>query len=213
MENYSTPHIIAATDRDAFIADACKVVGRKASKERLLSDIYATIVGAVGLPVHPDFDAVRMLRLVLTEGHSLIWQRDEIEARAVKLLSALPDYKFLTTIPGIGPINTMNILAEAGDLRRFRHHQQFLKSCGMDLATVQSGMFRDQSRISKFGMRGFGARSGWQVRLRCSSGQTAFGINSIATSQRIDTMLICVARPAPQSQPRRRAPYRRRQAR
>jgi transposase len=29
----------------------------------------------------------------------------------------------LTTIPGIGPINAMTILAEAGDLRRFRHHR------------------------------------------------------------------------------------------
>ena len=41
--------------------------------------------------------------------------------------------------------------AEAGDLRRFRHHRQFLKFCGMDLATAQSGMFRGQSRISKYG--------------------------------------------------------------
>ena len=92
-----------------------------------------------------------MFRLVLAEGRSLIRQRDEIEARAVELLSDLPDYQLLTTIPGIGPINAMTILAEAGDLRRFRHHRQFLKFCGMDLATVQSGMFRGQSRISKYG--------------------------------------------------------------
>jgi transposase len=92
-----------------------------------------------------------MFRLVLAEGRSLIRQRNEIEARAVELLSDLPDYQLLTTIPGIGPINAMTILAEAGDLRRFRHHRQFLKFCGMDLATVQSGMFRGQSRISKYG--------------------------------------------------------------
>ena len=45
----------------------------------------------------------------------------------------------------------MTILAEAGDLRRFRHHRQFLKFCGMDLATVQSGLFRGRSKISKYG--------------------------------------------------------------
>lgn len=92
-----------------------------------------------------------MFRLVLAEGRSLIRQRNEIEARSVELLSGLPDYQLLTTIPGIGPINAMTILAEAGDLRRFRHHRQFLKFCGMDLATVQSGMFRGQSKISKYG--------------------------------------------------------------
>ncbi|MCE2736950.1 MAG: transposase, partial [Rhodobacter sp.] len=72
----------------------------------------------------------------------------------------------LRTIPGIGPINALTILAETGDLRRFHHHRQFLKFCGMDLATVQSGMFRDRSKISKYG----------NARLRRTSwlaGQTA----------------------------------------
>jgi transposase len=45
----------------------------------------------------------------------------------------------------------MTILAEAGDLRRFHHHRQFLKFCGLDLATHQSGQFRGQTKLSKFG--------------------------------------------------------------
>jgi len=44
----------------------------------------------------------------------------------------------------------MTILAEAGDLRRFQHHRQFLKFCRRDLATMQSGKFRGQSKISKY---------------------------------------------------------------
>ena len=140
LEKYPTPTMITTMSRNAFIADAWQVVGRKVSKELLLSDIYATAVGSVGLPVGPDSDAVRMFRLVLAEGRSLVRQRNEIEARAVELLSDHPDYQLLITIPGIGPINALTILAEAGDLRRFRHHRQFLKFCGMDIATVQSGV-------------------------------------------------------------------------
>lgn len=151
LEKYPSPHMISAMSRDAFIADAWQVVGRKVSKEQLLSDIYATAASSVGLPVHPDSEALRMFRLVLAEGRSLIRQRDTIEARSVALLSDHPDYRLLTSIPGIGPINAMTVLAEAGDLRRFGHHRQFLKFCGMDLATMQSGMFRGQSKISKYG--------------------------------------------------------------
>lgn len=102
LEKYPSPHMITVISREAFIADAWEVVGRKVSKERLLSDIYATAVGSVGLPVHSDSDAIRMFRMVLSEGRSLIRQRDVIEARAVELLSDLPDYQLLTTIPGIG---------------------------------------------------------------------------------------------------------------
>jgi transposase len=74
-----------------------------------------------------------------------------IENRAIELLKYSNDYKLLTSIPGIGPINALTILAKAGDLRRFRHHRQFLKFCGMDLATIQSGTFRGQTKLSKYG--------------------------------------------------------------
>jgi transposase len=151
LEQFPSPHMISAMTKEEFIDAAWDVVGRKVSKTLLLSDIYETAKGSVGLPVAAESDAVRMFRLVLAEGRSLVRQRNEVENRAVELLSDHRDYRLLITIPGIGPINALTILAEAGDLRRFGHHRQFLKFCGMDLATVQSGMFRGQSKISKYG--------------------------------------------------------------
>jgi transposase len=151
LEAFPSPHFIAAMSKEAFIAAAWPVVGRRVSKTELLSDIYQTAKTSVGLPVGPDSDAIAMFRTVLAEGRSLTRQRNEIEARSIERLSGLTDYRLLTSIPGIGPINAMTILAETGDVRRFAHHRQFLKFCGMDLATVQSGMFRGQSKISKYG--------------------------------------------------------------
>lgn len=151
LERYPSPHFISAMDQGAFIADAWEIVGRKVSKERLLADIYQTAKSSIGLPIAPESDAARMFRLVLSEGRSLIAQRNEIEDRAVELLADNGDYQLLTSIPGIGPVNALTILAEAGDLRRFRHHRQFLKFCGMDLATIQSGTFRGQTKLSKYG--------------------------------------------------------------
>jgi transposase len=55
------------------------------------------------------------------------------------------------TVPGVGPITALTILAEAGDLRRFAHYRQFLKFCGMNLSTQQSGRFHGGSRLSKYG--------------------------------------------------------------
>lgn len=125
-----------------------EVVGCKVEKSLLLSDIYETPNVSAGLFVAPESDAIRMM---LAEGRSLIHQRNAREDRAVELLGGRPDYQLLRTIPGIGPINALTILAEAGDLRRFRHHRQFLKFCGMDLPIVQSAMFSGRSEISKYG--------------------------------------------------------------
>jgi len=151
LEMFPSPHMISAMTKEAFIQAAWEVVGRKVEKSLLLSDIYETAMVSAGLPVSPDSDAIRMFRMMLAEGRSLIRQRNAIEDRAVELLGDRPDYQLLRTIPGIGPINALTILAETGDLRRFHHHRQFLKFCGMDLATVQSGMFRGRSKISKYG--------------------------------------------------------------
>ena len=131
LERYPSPHLITAMGKAAFTTDAWDVIGRKVAKERFLADIYKTAKSSVGLPVAPDSDAIRMFRLVLGEGRGLIAQRNNIEDRAVALLKDLPYYQFLTSIPGFGPINGLTILAEAGDLRRFGHHRQFLKFCGM----------------------------------------------------------------------------------
>lgn len=139
--------MITAMDKDAFVEAAWPVIGRRVGKAALLADLYETSKASVGLPVAPGSDATRMFRLVLAEGRNLVQQRNAIEDRAAELLADHPNYRLLRTIPGIGPVNALAVLAEAGDLRRFRHHRQFLKFCGMDLATVQSGVFRGRSKI------------------------------------------------------------------
>jgi transposase len=151
LEQFPTPASIVVLSKEAFIEAAWKVVGRKVAKSRLLGDIYETARSSIGLPIALDSPAIAMFRLVLAEMRSLVAQRQSIEVFAVQLLQARPDFLRLQQIPGIGPINALTILAEAGDLRRFSHHRQFLKFCGLDLATYQSGKFRGQTKLSKFG--------------------------------------------------------------
>jgi transposase len=151
LERFPTPASITIHLKEDFIDEAWDVVGRKVSKARLLGDIYETAQASIGLPVATDSAAIAMFRLVIAEGRSLIRQRDAIETHAHAALAHNADYLRLRQIPGIGPIIAMTILAEAGDLRRFRHHRQFLKFCGLDLATYQSGQFRGQTKLSKFG--------------------------------------------------------------
>jgi len=151
LEMFPTPASITALEKDAFIAAAWDVVGRKVSKARLIADIYETAKESIALPVPIDSKAVAMFRMVLAEMRSLIRQRNAIEAEAEALLAGAGDYEALKQVPGIGPINALTILAEAGDLRRFGHHRQFLKFCGLDLSTHQSGAFRGQTKLSKFG--------------------------------------------------------------
>ena len=137
--------------REAFLAEAWPLVGRKVSKAKLINDIYETACSSIALPVAEGAAAITMFRMIIAQARSLIQERNRIEQVAQVTLANQPDYQLLRKIPGIGPINALTILAEAGDLRRFSHHRQFLKFCGLDLATCQSGTFRGRTKLSKYG--------------------------------------------------------------
>lgn len=151
LDRFPVPSAIITHSRDEFVEEAWPMIGRKVAKARILADIYETARTSIGLPVAADSAAVMMYRLVIALIRQLIQQRDEIERRSHELLADHRDYQRLRQLPGVGPIIALTVLAEAGDLRRFRHHRQFLKFCGFDLAAHQSGQFRGQSKLSKRG--------------------------------------------------------------
>jgi hypothetical protein len=151
LDRFPVPAAILELSREQFIETAWPVIGRKVAKARILGDIYETARTSIGLPVAANSVAVVMYRLVIAHIRQLVQQRDEIERQAHSLLAEHPDYQRLRQLPGVGPIIALTVLAEAGDLRRFGHHRQFLKFCGFDLATHQSGQFRGRSKLSKHG--------------------------------------------------------------
>ena len=155
---YPTPGSVTAVPFEAFAAAAGPLVGRKVNKAGWLADVYEVAGRSAALPVALDSPAVATFRLRLQHFLDLTAQRAQIERWADDLLGAHPDYRILQTIPGVGPVFALTILAEAGDLRRFAHHRQFLKFCGLDLAKSQSGATRGREQLSKRG----------NSRLRCA---------------------------------------------
>lgn len=101
---------------------------------------------------------MRMFRVVLAEYIHLAKLRRELEKQINHHLDLNPDYQRLRTVPGIGPILALTILAEGGNLRRFSHYRTFLKFCDFDLSTSQSGQHRVTPQLSKRG----------NARLRCA---------------------------------------------
>lgn len=148
---FPTPNSVIKYSFDDFVKAAWEVAGRKVNKRQWLIDFYHTAQNSIGLPIAEDSLAIDMFRLILREHQSLCQILKNIEQTTEAFFKDTSDYHYLKKIPGVGPIIALTILAEGGDLRRFNHYRQFLKFCGFDLCTHQSGMFRGQSKLSKYG--------------------------------------------------------------
>lgn len=133
------------------IVKASAVKGYKRFKERWLSDIYETAKSSIGLPIAEGFQSFEMFKTILSEYLLLTEKRDAVEAAAITTLANHQDFKRLQTIPGIGPIIGLTIVAETGEIRRFKHPKQFISYCGFNLCTYRSGTLKSRTHISKRG--------------------------------------------------------------
>ncbi|OGT31515.1 MAG: IS110 family transposase [Gammaproteobacteria bacterium RIFCSPHIGHO2_12_FULL_35_23] len=148
---FPCPNAITCYKEEEFIEKAWSLVGRKVDKHNWLKDVYFSAQNSVGLPIDTRSKTIDMYRLILNDFAEICRQRNDIENLADSYLAQREDYVRLKTVPGIGPIIAMTILAEAGNLRRFKHVNQFLKYCGFDLATKKSGTFSGKTTLSKRG--------------------------------------------------------------
>lgn len=152
---------VPKTDRDPG-ADTRRLSCRRRTGRRSRGEharlAHGSRRASLALPVAVDSPAVTTFRLRLQSFLDLTAQRMTLERCAQDLLGAHSDCQCLQTIADIGPVFALTILAEAGDLRRFHHHRQFLKLSGLYLATRQSGTASGREHLSKQG----------NARLRCA---------------------------------------------
>jgi transposase len=78
---------------------------------------------------------------------------EECEQRIEKVAQQFPEYEYLLSIPGFGPIVSAMVLGAIGDPWRFNHQKQVLRLAGLDLCASRSGNKSDSAKpvISKQG--------------------------------------------------------------
>ena len=149
---YHYGHILEMGEK-RFTSDYCKWAKKQGYRvyERLASEILA--VAQNGIPVLPNstvtkavvVEAVRVLREIEIS-------RDTILAQMQELAKSLPEFSVIRQMPCIGDTLAPRIIAEIGDIRRFKNKHSLIAYAGIDAPPYQSGAFNATERhISKRG--------------------------------------------------------------
>ena len=136
-----------------FHYDYCKWAKKQGYRvyERLAKEILA--IAQNGIPVLPNspvtkavvVEAVRVL-------HEIEISRDTILAQMQELAKSLPEFSLIREMPCIGDTLAPRIIAEIGDIRRFKNKHSLIAYAGIDAPPYQSGSFNATERhISKRG--------------------------------------------------------------
>ena len=69
-----------------------------------------------------------------------------------ELAMNLPEFQVVNAMNGVGPKTRARLIAEIGDVRRFRNASCLIAFCGIDTPPYQSGSFESSERhITKRG--------------------------------------------------------------
>ena len=149
---YHYGHILEMGEK-RFISDYCKWAKKQGYRvyERLAKEILA--VAQNGIPVLPNspvtkavvVEAVRVL-------HEIEISRDTILTQMQELAKSLPEFSVIREMSCIGDTLAPRIIAEIGDIRRFKNKHSLIAYAGIDAPPYQSGSFNATERhITKRG--------------------------------------------------------------
>jgi len=149
---YHYGHILEMGEK-RFHYDYCKWAKKQGYRvyERLAKEILA--IAQNGIPVLPNspvtkavvVEAIRVL-------HEIEISRDTILTQMQELAKSLPEFSIIREMPCIGDTLAPRIIAEIGDIRRFKNKHSLIAYAGIDAPPYQSGSFNATERhISKRG--------------------------------------------------------------
>ncbi len=135
-------------------ADFLKLISRRrigATKERHLRELWEAARNSAGCLVHDQ--AIWESQSMVHELKAIQMIVEECEQRIEKVAQQFPEYEYLLSIPGFGPIVSAMVLGAIGDPWRFNHQKQVLRLAGLDLCASRSGKKSDSATpvISKQG--------------------------------------------------------------
>lgn len=125
------------------------------SKERadvLAEKLYklaSVSCSVVGVNSHLIYE----IRRICAEIKALKREKEQIIKQMVQLATSLPEFEILMSIPGFGKTTSVSLIAELGDLHRFKNPNKINAFIGIDLRFNDSGNHKSSGFITKRGSK------------------------------------------------------------
>ena len=165
FKKYYHPEIVTNKKQSQFVDEIDKLakeLGHKGAGITLANKIYLLAQKTISPRPNNEFAQLSAIScadaLILT-----IKTTTTIITEMDKLARELPEYDVISEMPGCGKKLTSRVIAEIGDVRRFKNAGSIIAYAGLDALPYQSGQFEATNRhISKRGNK-YLRKAGYEV--------------------------------------------------
>lgn len=165
FKKYYHPEIVTNKKQSQFVDEIDKLakeLGHKGAGITLANKIYLLAQKTISPRPNNEFAQLSAIScadaLILTIKTTTI-----IITEMDKLARELPEYDVISEMPGCGKKLTSRVIAEIGDVRRFKNAGSIIAYAGLDAPPYQSGQFEATNRhISKRGNK-YLRKAGYEV--------------------------------------------------
>lgn len=165
FKKYYHPEIVTNKKQSQFVDEIDKLakeLGHKGAGITLANKIY--LLAQKAISPRPNNEYAQLSAISCAEALILtIKTTTTIITEMDKLARVLPEYDVISEMPGCGKKLTSRVIAEIGDVRRFKNAGSIIAYAGLDAPPYQSGQFEATNRhISKRGNK-YLRKTGYEV--------------------------------------------------
>ena len=165
FKKYYHPEIVTNKKQSQFVDEIDKLakeLGHKGAGITLANKIY--LLAQKTISPRPNNEYAQLSAISCAEALILtIKTTTTIISEMDKLARVLPEYDVISEMPGCGKKLTSRVIAEIGDVRRFKNAGSIIAYAGLDAPPYQSGQFVAINRhISKRGNK-YLRKTGYEV--------------------------------------------------
>ena len=165
FKKYYHPEIVKNKKKSQFVTEIDKLarkLGHKGAGITLAKKVYTLALTTISPRPNNQYAQLSVeccvdeLILTIKSSNKIITEMD-------KLARELPEYEEINNMPGVGRKLTSRVIAEIGDIRRFKNAGSLIAYAGLDAPPYQSGQFEATNRhISKRGNK-YLRKTGYEI--------------------------------------------------
>lgn len=155
IEKYPHPDYVLTNSRTVIKNVLKNSTDKNISNQRAFQKADQIIeCAATAYPsVSKDSFYCQVLSYYATQLKNLLNQKDLIQDKMITFANQFDEFLIYSSVPGIGEISACQLIAELGDLSRFKNPKQLNAYVGIDIRRYQSGKYTGQDHINKRGNR------------------------------------------------------------